>query len=110
MVKLVVDRSVAFKWFVEESLSSEARHILDGFRAGTFDVYVPDLMFAELGNILWKKERLHGLARQDALEIIQTVLQLGLVFVTSEALVEQAYALAIENGRTVYDSLYVALA
>ncbi len=47
MDKIVVDSSVAIKWFVVEPLSSQAHRILDSYRTGALGLYAPDLMFAE---------------------------------------------------------------
>ena len=56
MPKLVVDASVVIKWFVPEPFSLEARRILDDYRAGSLDLVAPDLLNAEVGNIVWKKQ------------------------------------------------------
>ena len=47
---LVVDASVAVKWFVEEDGRNQALQILDlGEREA------PDLVVAEVANVIWKK-------------------------------------------------------
>ncbi|MFQ6115590.1 MAG: type II toxin-antitoxin system VapC family toxin [bacterium] len=51
MGKIVVDSSVAIKWFVVEPFSAEARCILDGYQTGALALYAPDLINAEIGNI-----------------------------------------------------------
>ena len=52
MAKVVVDSSVAIKWFLPESLSSHARRLLDDYESGSLDLLLaPDLIYAELGNI-----------------------------------------------------------
>ena len=38
MENVVVDSSVAIKWFVAEPLSDEARKILDGYKAGDINL------------------------------------------------------------------------
>ena len=60
MDNLVVDGSVAVKWFVVEPYSNEARRILDAYQNGTFSFLAPDLINAEIGNIIWKKHNLQG--------------------------------------------------
>jgi predicted nucleic acid-binding protein len=66
MANLVVDASVAIKWFVAEPLSIEARRILDDYQAGTLSLVAPDLINAEFGNIVWKKRIFQGLGADDA--------------------------------------------
>lgn len=50
--KLVVDSSVAIKWFVAEVYSTEALNILSGFRAGRYRLLAPDFMLIEVSNIV----------------------------------------------------------
>jgi predicted nucleic acid-binding protein len=54
MSKLVVDSSVVIKWFVVEPYSAEARRILTDYQNGVCTLLAPDLMNAEIGNIIWK--------------------------------------------------------
>jgi predicted nucleic acid-binding protein len=53
-VNLVIDASVAIKWFAPELLSAEAERLLDVDDA----LFAPDLLLVERGNIIWKKVRL----------------------------------------------------
>ena len=55
--RVVVDSSVAIKWFVEEPYSVEAHRLLEGYQDGTLTLLAPDLLYAEVGNIVWKKHR-----------------------------------------------------
>jgi predicted nucleic acid-binding protein len=49
----VVDESVVARWFVPERLSDDAVRLL----ADKDELASPDLMWAEIGNVLWKKAR-----------------------------------------------------
>ena len=70
MTDLVIDSSVAVKWFVVEPHSTEARRILDGYQNGTISFLAPDLINAEFGNVIWKKQMFQGLDPADAQDII----------------------------------------
>jgi predicted nucleic acid-binding protein len=109
MTKLVVDASVAIKWFIPEPLSVEARRILDDYQVGTIPLLAPDLINAELGNIVWKKQAFQGLGADDARTVIDEFRKLVIVVTPSRDLLEDAYDLAVTHGRSVYDSLYLAL-
>ncbi|HZM90016.1 MAG TPA: type II toxin-antitoxin system VapC family toxin [Blastocatellia bacterium] len=109
MAKLVVDASVAIKWFVVEPLSVEARRILDDYEAGTLSLVAPDLINAEIGNIVWKKQTFQGLSTDDAKAVIDGFRKLEIAFTSTAHLLSDAYNLAITHRRTVYDSLYLAL-
>lgn len=109
MANLVVDSSVAVKWFVPEPYSAEARRILDDYQAGTLSFLAPDLINAELGNIVWKKQILQGLDAADAQDIIDNFRGLQFEFTPTSTLLDDAFKIAIAHRRTVYDSLYLAL-
>ncbi|MBC7912151.1 MAG: hypothetical protein H7Y30_16715 [Pyrinomonadaceae bacterium] len=70
MDNLVVDSSVAVKWFVVEPYSTEACRILDAYQNGLLSFLAPDLINAEFGNIIWKKHLFQGLAASDAQDIL----------------------------------------
>lgn len=83
--------------------------MLDGYRRGELKFLAPDLIDAEVGNVLWKKVRLQGLEEADARRILAEFRALPIVTVPNAALIQDAFDLAVAHGRTVYDSLYVAL-
>lgn len=109
MDKIVVDSSVVIKWFVTEPLSEEARRVLEGYQSGALTLIAPDLLAAEIGNIVWKKFRLQGLAKQDAEQIVAAFRELNIELTPSVELLEDALRIAMTHERTVYDSLYIAL-
>ena len=103
----MVDASVAVKWYVPEAQSEEAARLLASGRR----LLAPDLVVAELGNALWKKVRIGELSEEEAGTIIETfVSACPLTLRASSRLVTAALGLGARFGRTVYDSLYVALA
>ena len=106
---LVVDSSVAVKWFVVEPYSTEARRILDAYQNGLLSFLVPDLISAEFGNIIWKKHIFQGLAASDAQDILDRFRQLQFTFTPTAEFLEDAYKIAVTHRRTVYDALYLAL-
>jgi predicted nucleic acid-binding protein len=106
MIRHVVDASVAVKWFVEEVHAEAARRLL----ADVYVLYAPDLVWPECGNILWKKVQRGELTAQEA-RLIREGLELQPLHITpSYLLLEPALEIALDTGRTVYDSCYLALA
>jgi predicted nucleic acid-binding protein len=103
---IVVDASVAVKWFVPEALSDEAASLLDD----PVELLAPDLLYSEAGNILWKKVARGEIEERDARDILAALVRVPLSVVPSSALVEGALEIALARRRTVYDGLYVALA
>ncbi len=106
MSRYVVDASVAAKWYIPEIYSEGALRFL----GGNHELLAPDLVLPELGNILWKKIRRLELTRSEAREVLRAFLSAPVAIQSSETLVEPALDLAIGLERTVYDSLYLALA
>ena len=106
MARYVVDASVAVKWFLPEIYDEAARRLLRGGQT----LLAPDLLFPEVGNILWKRVRAAEITAAEAEAILQTLGSLPLRIQPSRPLVTVALSIACEAGRTVYDSLYLALA
>lgn len=106
MTRLAVDASVAIKWFVPEIHSEAALRILQKKR----ELLVPDLVWGEVGNILWKKRWREEITDQDARFVLQQLDRLNLDVYSSQKLAETAWDLAGRLKRTFYDSLYLALA
>ena len=110
MDDLVIDSGVAVKWFVAESDSATARRILSQYRAGKLLFHAPDFIYAEFGNIMWKKQAFQGFDPADAESIVwQFKTQVAITLTSTKDLLEDAYKLAVAHKRTVYDMLYLAL-
>lgn len=109
MDKIVIDSSVVIKWFIVEPNSTEAHKILSAYQAHTVTLLAPDLLYAELGNIIWKKQLYQGLDQADAQAILKTLSTLSLAITPAVDLLHDAYRIAVAYRRTVYDSLYLAL-
>ena len=106
MSVLVLDLSVVIKWFVPEVHSEAAVRLL----RESHHYLAPDLLFAELGNVVWKKVRREELSSADAQRLIHDLCNIAVEPVPSRTLLADALRLAVLTGRTVYDALYLALA
>jgi predicted nucleic acid-binding protein len=93
-----------------EHLRAEAFQVLDGYVAGEFEPLVPDIFWAECGNVLWKAVRQERLTRADAELALTSMLRLDFPTFRSAQLLADALPIAFSFGRAVYDCLYVALA
>lgn len=113
MSATVIDASVAAKWFLpsnQEPLVRQALGLLNRHASGNVQFLIPDLFWAELGNILWKACRQGRYSKDLAETAIASLKQQNLPTVSSVALLDLAFKIATAFDRTVYDSLYVALA
>ncbi len=105
-MNLVVDASVAVKWFVAEDLSDAAERILGRGDA----LSAPDLVLVEVANALWKKAQLGEIDRADADEALAALAADAIELQPTAPLVRRALALAGEIGHPVYDCIYLAAA
>jgi predicted nucleic acid-binding protein len=103
---------VAAKWFLptdNETLVAEALRLLDGYAKGQTRFLVPDLFWAEFGNILWKAVRLGRISRQSAEAAVVAIEERKFPTAPTSSLLKDAFAIAATFDRTVYDCIYVAL-
>lgn len=105
-MNLIVDASVAIKWFVKENLHEEAKRLLDGGD----DLYAPDLLVMELANVAWKKTKRKEIEPHQARAIAVACLEGIPVLVRSTELVDRAVAISLALNHPVYDCLYIACA
>jgi predicted nucleic acid-binding protein len=104
---IVVDASVGLKWFVPEVHSVEARR----WRSTSSDLHTLAVFFdIEIANALWKKIGRAELSPDDAAAVLRKLPSAPLQRHSEAVLVQPALDLARQIQRTVYDSLYVALA
>ena len=109
----MLDASVAAKWFLpraEEPLGDEALALLRRYADGEIEFMVPDLFWAEFSNLIWKAARMRRIPEQAATQALADILHGQLLTVGGSTLAEDALAIALSTGRTVYDAMYVALA
>jgi predicted nucleic acid-binding protein len=102
--RLVVDASVAVKWVVPEPDTTRATALRNHY------LIVPDLIFAECANILWKKLRRGDLTKEQAGAAARTLETTDLVIVSAKAYVARAVAISAELDHPAYDAIYLAVA
>lgn len=106
MSSWVIDASVGIQWLVPEIHSEAAQNFLTSEQI----LLVPDLFFPEIGNILWKRVRRGEDTAEKAEATLADFSLLPLVIYASQPLTPAALTIALQTGRTVDDSLYLALA
>jgi predicted nucleic acid-binding protein len=104
---LVIDASVAAKWFVQEPDSAEAAALLDD--PGN-EFIALDLIRAELLNVLWRKWLARAVESTVAHEIAAQLDRYFAEIVPSDGLATWALSIALELRHPVYDCFYLALA
>ena len=112
MSTFVLDASVAAKWMLpsQERLQDAAAALLRDYAQGKNQFVVPDIVWAEIGNVAWKSVRQGRWAARSAENAIRAMTERQFPTVSSRQLLPQAFEIAAHFERSVYDALYVALA
>jgi predicted nucleic acid-binding protein len=110
---LVLDASVAVKWFlppVDEELVAEAVGLLRLHGAGRIQFVVPDLFWLEFANTARKAVRQKRWDHSAATAAISQVIAYRFPTVQGNRLVQYAFETALTHNTSIYDGIYVALA
>ena len=109
--RYVLDASVVVKLFVAEPLTDEARAFFAGVaQDGDARLFAPELLYAEVANVLWKYVRREEVSRGVAREGLRKLRELALEDVSVAVIIDDALVLAMDHGVSVYDACYVAAA
>ena len=103
---VVVDASVACKWFVTEVGSLAAEAMLTGGEV----MLAPDLLIAEVANVAWLKVRRGEISSDQARAMVQGLPRLFDRLAPSADLADRALEIAVVLAHPVYDCVYLALA
>lgn len=103
---VVVDASVAAKWFLPEPDAPLAQRLL----TGRYELIAPDLLWIEVASVVWKNARKKTITRDEAELMVAQMPSFPVERHPCEPLLPDAMAMALEHDRTIYDSLYLALA
>jgi len=105
---LILDASVAVKWFTMEPLRDKALIIRDRYVSGELDLEAPSLLYYEVANALRYNPRF-GI--EEVRSAVKALEDLAItVYDFRGELASRAIELAYRFGITVYDAAYVALA
>lgn len=104
---IVVDASVALKWFLpDEPGADEALVIVQNEAA----LIAPDLLIVEVCHAAWRSARLGRIGHDQVSEIANALPRFFDTLVGAASLASRAVAIAAQLDHSVYDCLYVALA
>jgi predicted nucleic acid-binding protein len=103
---LVVDASVACKWFVAEG----DEELADALLSGGEGLAAPDVALAELCNIFWRKVRLKQMTPAQAEDAASRAAGHFKTLVPCAALMAHAMRISAALDHPAYDCFYLALA
>ena len=102
----VIDASVALKWFVDEGDQNLA---LELTKYET-QLLAPDILLAEVANVLRRKVRGNHIPEVQAEEAVQILLRTFPKAIASATLLGDAFAISTQMDHSVYDVLYLICA
>jgi predicted nucleic acid-binding protein len=105
-VSIVLDASVVAKLLVEEPGSAEARALV----AEMASAAAPDLLVAEVGNMLWRRVRAGTTPRDAVAELLRIVPAIVADLHPLRPLGPAALRIAVQRDHPIYDCFYLALA
>jgi predicted nucleic acid-binding protein len=109
----VMDASVAAKWAtpeIVEPFANQAHRFLRAYVDGAIQVVVPDLFWLEIASFLWKAAKRGAVTSALAQRALEAMLNRDFPTVPSRAFLPEAFKIACDFDRTIYDSTYVAMA
>jgi predicted nucleic acid-binding protein len=95
MIRMVVDASVALKWFLPEPLAAAAMRLLDV----RYTLVAPRFLLIEAANARWKRYRRHELDIGEARRILRDLTRAPLEIHPSEPLTMAALDIAMRHHR-----------
>jgi predicted nucleic acid-binding protein len=109
--RLVIDASVALKWFLlDEKYGDRALDLLERFVRGELDLAAPSLLVYEVINGLVIAQRKGRIAEEKVLSSISGFLNLGITFVDVAGLEARVLHFCRVYDRSAYDASYLAVA
>lgn len=107
---LVLDTSVALKFYLPEEGHEEAVGLLEATEAGAAELLAPGTLLPEGFNAIAQQRRRGLLDEEDATGAWEKLLTAPVYTYAVEDLIERAAAIANETGAIIYDALFLALA
>jgi len=108
MEKVVIDTSIAVKWFIKESGSDKAVKLLEDYKDKRIKILAPEIICLELANALYFAARFEGKVLKEALRSFYclnlSLAPLNEPFLQKSSLFTQKFNIGI------YDALFIALA
>ena len=105
-MSLIVDASVAIKWFVKENLHDEALVLLQH----SDRLQAPEFIVLELTNVVWKKRLRREITKGQAQTIVSAIPNYVSILYPIVLDHERALELAVFLEHPAYDCLYLACA
>lgn len=107
----VVDTSALIRLFIPDGpLPDGFEEFLRSVERGLNQAIAPELLIAEVANVINKKRKSGALDDQESDQLFADLLSVPIRLFAHRPIVARAFEIARENDLTVYDTLYLSLA
>lgn len=106
MTLYVVDVCVAVKWYIPEIFSQESLKLLELGR----NLIAPDYLLLEAGSVFGKKIRRKEISFEFGQQALSSLGDSPVQLIDTQDLLQDAFTLANEAQRSIYDCFYLRLA
>lgn len=106
MKRVIVDASVAIKWFMAEDDSAAAHNFL----STRLEFWAPDLLRLEIASGMWKNWRKKLASAEQVRSAIAALDRTIAVWQESSRLIDHAVDLSLALDHGIYDCIYLSLA
>jgi len=107
-MKIVIDASVAVKWFNIEEYSDEAVKLKNLHVAGIIKLIAPLHLIYEVGNSIWKNKQINNI---DASNVVLYLLELEISLIPPDRKsIKRIMEIARNKNISFYDACYIELA
>jgi predicted nucleic acid-binding protein len=108
-LRCVIDTNICIKLFITDSLTSKVNQLFDCLEAPSVEFFIPDLLYVECANALWKYVRANLYTAEQVQEDLSDLKALRFHVTSTKDLMSEAVQISLEYGITAYDGCYVAL-
>lgn len=111
MKSIIIDASVALKWFFEnEDDQDKANILLQNIRDGKLQLVVPDIWWYEITNVFRSSIKSGKMSLKNVKMHLKDLRELNLVTVDFISIMDLTCQIAVKLDISVYDASYVVLA
>lgn len=111
MKRAVLDTSAVIRLYIPDGpVPRGLADAVDGAARGDVTLLAPELLFAEVAQVLWKKEARGQLTAPESAEILEAIVALPITLVSHRVVLAAATEAARQRNVSVYDALFLATA
>lgn len=108
-LRCVLDTSVGIKQFVADPLTPKVNQLFDHLTDPSAEFFVPDLLYIECANVLWKYVRANLYTAEQIQADLADLQALRFQVISTKDLIVEAVQIAVQYSITAYDASYIAL-